>query len=837
MARGGIVMTSSHIVFTLILILVLILSGFQAVTANPEAKTYIVNSDTSAQDVNPGDGFCATAGGNCTLRAAIQEANLDGVDSTIKFASRMTINYPNLPGLSENGTVIDGSDRWNTEFDRPGVEVGAGAEPNGILVIGADSCSVLGLAFLGSESTGIRIYNGNNNIIGGSEQHQRNIFATDGISTAIGVLMEGNGVGNQVINNYFGTIDGTSLTDMRYGIFVRAGGQTIKDNLIVGAGTAGILLWSDDNTVAGNIIGLDKFKFSALPNKEGILVDWGDNNTIGPDNWIMGNTSHGIQVHNSNNTSIFNNEVGDWSTSTGPKNGGNGIHIIGGENNEIGVQGGNDISKNNGYGVYVWYSDSNTVQGNFIAQNGQDGVYIEEGEKNQVGGGGSDQGNLIFDNGGDGVHIKGKQSFGNQVSGNWIGFAATQALAGNLEHGVFLENGPYASTIGGTDPGEGNWINGFNYSPSSAGKHGIFLSGSDTQDNTIVGNVIGMPPSQTWEASVGLHGIAVYDGSHNNFIGTLGMGNTILNAGWSGVAIVESNDNLVMQNKIGTDGAVKNWGNNYFGVDIYNGEGNILSLNEIAYSGTHNGVDEAEAGVRVRGASALFDTITGNSIHNNDGPGIVLADSGNMGLGAPIINTASCGGPVSGTTCAGCTVEIFSDDQEEGRIYETGVVADGSGNFTWSGNPNGPNVTATSTHPAGHTSTFSAPFNIGTCNTAPAAAFSVSPGSGTTSTVFTFDASSSSDAEDSALALSFRWDWENNGIYDTAWSNSATIQHTFTVSGTHTVRLEVKDTGGLTDTSTQQVAVSSGPTPPPTPIPTPPEPQDTKKVYLPLVIK
>ena len=137
-----------------------------------------------------------------------------------------------------------------------------------------------------------------------------------------------------------------------------------------------------------------------------------------------------------------------------------------------------------------------------------------------------------------------------------------------------------------------------------------------------------------------------------------------------------------------------------------------------------------------------------------------------------------CAGPVSGTACAGCTVEIFSDDNEEGRVYETSVLADGSGNFTWSGSPNGPNVTATSTHPAGHTSPFSALVTIGTCNTAPTAAFSVSPGSGTTSTVFTFDASSSSDTEDPTSALSFRWDWENNGIYDTPWSTSAT-HHTF----------------------------------------------------------
>jgi parallel beta-helix repeat protein len=698
---------------TLLPILALLLSGFQGVVNKPQAETYTVNSDTNAADAVPGDGFCAAAGGNCTLRAAIQEANLDGVPTTIKFASKMTINYATLPPLTEDGTVIDGSDRWDMGYDRPGVEVGEGAEPNGVLVIGADSCEVRGLRFFGGQSTGIRISGGNNNIIGGSGDHQRNVFVTDG--NYYGVWVDYNSQGNQIINNYIGTINGTSAVSMKYGIFVRSSGQTIKDNLVVGASGPGILLWADNNIVEGNIIGLDRFKSSALPNDEGILVEAGNNNTIGPDNWIMGNTNSGIRLHNSSTTHIYSNEIGDWSAASGLENGGNGIHVHGGANNEIGVMGTNDICNNDGAGVYTWYSDDNIIQGNFIADNGQDGVYIEHGETNQVGGGGSNQGNLIFHNGGDGVHIKGDSCFGNVVSGNWIGYAATEALAGNQANGVFLDNGPYSSTIGGTGSNEGNWINGYNYAQSSGGMHGIYLTGSDTQSNTIVGNVIGIPPSQTWEGSVGLHGIAVYDGSHNNFIGTFGMGNTILNAGWSAVAIVNSDDNLVMQNKIGTDGNDKNWGNEYYGVAIYNGAGNILALNEIAYSGEHNGADNGEAGVHISGASALSDTLTGNSIYDNDGPGIVLADGGNMGLGVPTISSASCAGPVSGKSCAGCTVEIFSDYNGEGRIYETSVVADGSGNFTWNGSPSGPNLTATSTHTAGHTSPFSAPVSIGPC--------------------------------------------------------------------------------------------------------------------------
>ena len=57
-------------------------------SARPQTKTYTVNSDVGDADANPGDGLCATSGGQCTLNAAIQEANADGDSSTITFAQQ-----------------------------------------------------------------------------------------------------------------------------------------------------------------------------------------------------------------------------------------------------------------------------------------------------------------------------------------------------------------------------------------------------------------------------------------------------------------------------------------------------------------------------------------------------------------------------------------------------------------------------------------------------------------------------------------------------------------------------------------------------------------------------
>src|SRR4051795_5163203 len=52
----------------------------------PTALTLVVNSGADTVDAHPGDGTCRTAGGGCTLRAAIQESNLSGAKDTIHFA-------------------------------------------------------------------------------------------------------------------------------------------------------------------------------------------------------------------------------------------------------------------------------------------------------------------------------------------------------------------------------------------------------------------------------------------------------------------------------------------------------------------------------------------------------------------------------------------------------------------------------------------------------------------------------------------------------------------------------------------------------------------------------
>jgi parallel beta-helix repeat protein len=208
----------------------------------------------------------------------------------------------------------------------------------------------------------------------------------------------------------------------------------------------------------------------------------------------------------------------------------------------------------------------------------------------------------------------------------------------------------------------------------------------------------------------------------SNSIGHQGLGNVIVANSWTGVAIVNSDGNYVSYNSIGTDedcwsdAIGTNMGNNTYGVHIVGGSDNGIYANHIAYNGALPG----RAGVRVEGASATGNRITGNSIHDNSGKGIDLASGANAGLPAPAITQANCR-QVQGVTCAGCRVEIFSDSADEGRIREGSTTAHATtGAFSWSGWDwgwwfDGPNMTVTATDSQDNTSEFSAPFNVGPC--------------------------------------------------------------------------------------------------------------------------
>ena len=92
-------------------------------------------------------------------------------------------------------------------------------------------------------------------------------------------------------------------------------------------------------------------------------------------------------------------------------------------------------------------------------------------------------------------------------------------------------------------------------------------------------------------------------------------------------------------------------------------------------------------------------------------------------------------------------------------------------------------------------------------NTAPTAGFTLTPGAGDLTTIFSVDASGSSDAQDAASSLQVRWDWNGDGTYDTDFTTTKTATHQYATAGTYLLRLQVKNTGGLTATAAKTVVV------------------------------
>ncbi len=187
--------------------------------------------------------------------------------------------------------------------------------------------------------------------------------------------------------------------------------------------------------------------------------------------------------------------------------------------------------------------------------------------------------------------------------------------------------------------------------------------------------------------------------------------------------------------------------------------------------------------------------------------------------------------PGSGTTSTNFAFDAsgVTDNENPTSVLEVRWDFDGDGvwDTPWT-------TTKTANHQYGSTGTYAAKLQVrdtggltdmttvsitvnpGGGNTPPNAVFNVTPATGTTSTNFTFDASGVTDNEDATSLLEVRWDFDGDGTWDTPWSTTKTTNHQYASIGTYNVRMEVRDTGGLTDITTNQVIVNSpgGNTPP-----------------------
>ncbi|MDX2214476.1 MAG: DUF4347 domain-containing protein [Oculatellaceae cyanobacterium bins.114] len=344
------------------------------------------------------------------------QGNYIGTDATGTVALGNGTGIDFYSGLFDTnnvvGGVVDGARNIISGNTNNGILFRGGAQGNQVLgnYIGLDANGIA----LGNGSNGIQLESGAiNNTIGDTTFEGRNVISGN---TGNGILITGGGTtNNTVIGNYIGTnAAGTgAIANDGNGIRISGNGNIIggstagSGNVISGNGDQGIAILGNNNTVRGNIIGLDADGSTALGNlDDGILIANGSNNTIG-------------------------------GTTAGDRN------VIG-------------SNSNNGVSISGSSAIGNTVQGNYIGTavdgttargNGIHGVSIgNSAANNSIGGTTAGSSNLIANNGADGVSVFGNTTTGNTVQGN--------SLFNNADLGIDLgNNGVTANDAGDGDTG------------------------------------------------------------------------------------------------------------------------------------------------------------------------------------------------------------------------------------------------------------------------------------------------------------------------------------------------------------------------------------------------
>ncbi len=493
-------------------------------------------------------------------------------------------------------------------------------------------------------------------------------------------------------------LDGAALGAGGVGLHLTSSDNVIRGLSIVNFDGAGVWIeGARSNQILGNTIGVEPLGDSA-GNGFGVIIDAGAQGNLiggrpmGDRNIISGNTYDGVWIMGSSTVSntVVNNYIGtDASGSSAVANGENGVSIAGGaaENVIGGTDDGdrNLIGGNGADGVSISYpaTTGNRVLGNYIGvnasgtapvANGGNGIAIEtDAHDNWIG----DQGvgNLISGNDGNGIELV--YAVDNHVRGNYIGVdvSGTKSIS-NTNFGVHINSGQ-GNVIGGSIR---NVISG-------NGSHGIVVWWG-ASDNTIAGNHIGVSSSGSMALPNGGAGVYLGEGAQDNTVGGTSSGdrNIISGNATDGVSIYDpdTEGNKVQGNYIGL--------NFYRSAAIPNGGAGVFISNNAAHNlvgGAVSGAPNIISGNGGHGVAvidlAVGNTVSRNSIYDNGGEGIYLSLGGNANLSPPAVVTitkAAAGQyTIRGTTCSGCLVEVFSDDEDEGRRYQGDVVANASGNF------------------------------------------------------------------------------------------------------------------------------------------------------------
>lgn len=545
---------------------------------------------------------------------------------------------------------------------------------------------------------GIAINNSYGNTIGGNVAYSsRNIISgnTDG-----GVVINGTGsYNNTLFGNFIGTdITGSTRIDNGNGVVImNSGNNTIgghtafERNIISGNFEAGVILngsGADNNMIKGNYIGTDSTGTQILYNHAGIIIKSNSkSNIIGGSacsnekNIISGNSEIGIYIEASDSNIMLGNYIGPDVTGLNMLKLGdslfqaNGVefntvskgNILGGHNSTER----NIISGNRVYGViYYGQAHDNTTINNFI------GVDVSGVKKmpNATGicvDGGSNYNkmynNVISGNISYGIFIVTTGTYYNEVKGNLMGTDANGMDTVANDIAILLGGGAKYNIIGGYGVTDKNIISGNRY-------EGIEIADIGTDHNQIIGNYIGT--NILSDASLPNHiGVGVATNPHNNIFDS----NVVSGNKRFGFLFYEHADsNILINNRIGVaDDGITSLRNNISGVVIMqSSKSNIVGMD-----GKGNIIANADSsGVVIGDNDSKFNTISSNSIYNNNMPGIVLLTNGaNDGIFTPVITTAGYYAPTQKTTILGqiastvpqiIRIEVFKAERNTGGYYE-----------------------------------------------------------------------------------------------------------------------------------------------------------------------
>ena len=592
--------------------------------------------------------------GTGSLRACMEAAAPGG---TITFSAEVfapdnpaTIRLAKqLPPMSQGGVTIDASDA-GVILD--GADIQLVDDMPGLSIKSNDNV-VRGLAFVHFPGEAAFIYEGARNVIGGNR-------------------LRGAGPSGQ----------GNRFSSSR-------GGLNLE--------------FAEDNVVSGNLFGVDAQGLALESNRIGCLYlgSTSRRNRIGGAAAGEGNLLSGcgtIALSMGGAGTEDNLVIGNWMntdiTGLRPLGTGGGLYLGHGASfNQIGGTGpgeGNVVSGGS-YGVYL--SDNGTrgnrVLGNLIGTNADataaipnagPGVNIEAAVSHTL-----VEGNLFYNSG---VSFVGWHDYFNSIVGNRF-----------VRARVYVSLGAGYARIGG---------NTFEQTKGGA----IWMGGAN--ECIIVGNRTGIDPLADASSS----GVSLGQGARHNIIGgpqldrrstarsrrvrpSAGLEESNLLSGTASGGVflggVGVEYNVIQGNRIGVDESGRlPIPNRSDGIALIDGAAhNFVQGNTVAFN--------AWAGVQVGGPENL---LRRNSIHHNGGKGVQTLGSGAV-LSAPVL-AERISTRITGMTCPGCTVEIYSDDGEEGELYEGAALADGRGAFTFekASGLRGPNVQAIASSAKG-TSQFS----------------------------------------------------------------------------------------------------------------------------------